>query len=235
MDHFLICAVALLCAVELSDDERERVEEYRKATIVALSAEVRGLQKDLRGVRDKQKASEIKDAIASRKRRMNETKRAPAEDLFKSMVDSDRARAADEFKQEQAQRREKELAEAGPVAILGMGINTNAIGLPEITLEVQNNTDETVEAVEFEADCFNKFDEPVEKIGGGHRFGAHWKYEIPANAKERISAQMSLQRSTAKADVWISRVRLKSGKVWTQNKEQAARTPYGLAKARLME
>lgn len=235
MNHLLICAMALLCAVELSDEERGRVEEYRKTTIVGLNTEVRGLQKDLRGVRDKAKASGIKDGIAWRKKRINETKKAPAEDLFRSMVDSERANAAADFKKEQAQRREKELAAAGPVSILGMGINTNVIGLPEITIEVQNNTDDTVEAVEFEADCFNKFDEPVEKIGGGSRFGAHWKYAISPKAKERISAQMSLQRSTAKADVWISRVRLRSGTVWTQTKEQAARTPYGLAKARLME
>ena len=116
-----------------------------------------------------------------------------------------------------------------------MGINTNIIGLPEIILEVRNNTGKTVEAIEFEADCFNKFDEPVNKLAGDNRFGAHWKYEIAPRATERIKAQMSLQRSTAKADVWISRVKLSDGQVWTQSKEEAKKQPYGMAKARLME
>lgn len=238
MNQLLICAVALLCAVELSDEERERVEEYRKTKIVGLNTELRGLAKDLRAAtqsRSKSRIDSVKNEIGWRKKRISETKKATEEELFAEMVGEQRARAADEFRKAEAADREKEIAAAGPVSILGMGIHTNIIGLPEITIEVQNNTDDTVEVIEFDADCLNKFDEPVEKLSGGNRFSAHWKYEIAPKAKQRISAQMSLQRTTAKADVWISRVRLGSGQVWTQTKEQAARTPYGLAKARLME
>ncbi|MFN9293979.1 MAG: hypothetical protein ACK6EB_38350, partial [Planctomyces sp.] len=115
------------------------------------------------------------------------------------------------------------------------GINTNVIGLPELTLDVQNNTNTTVEAIEFEADCFNKFDEPVIGLASGNRFSSHWKYAIPPGGRKQMSAQMSLFRTTAKADVWISRVKLGSGEVWTQTKDEAKKTPYGLAKARLME
>lgn len=238
MKPIFASVLVLLFGIELTDDESGRVEEYRKTVIASLNAEIKGIQKDLKAAtqeRDNAKAGSLKDRIASRKRKLNETRQAPADELFLEMRATEQAQAAAEFRAEQAQRREKELAAAGPVSILAMGINTNVIGLPEITIEVRNNSQATVEALEFDADCFNKFDEPVKKLGGTNRYSGHWKYAIAPGAKERITGQLSLQGSTAKADVWISRVRLSGGEVWTQTKEQATQKPYGLAKARLME
>lgn len=232
------CVLVLLAGIELTDEEASRVDDYRKRAIASLNAELKTLQKDLKAAtqdRDQVRMGSVKDRISNRKRKLNETRQAQDDRLFQEMRAIEQAQAAREFKAEEVDRRKKELAAAGPVSILGIGINTNVIGLPEITVEVQNNTESTVDALEFDADCFNKFNEPVTKIGGDNRFSAHWKYAIPPGGKKQISAQMSLQRATAKADVWISRVRLGNGEVWTQTKEQAARTPYGLAKARLME
>jgi hypothetical protein len=238
VNYLFVCAMALLFAIEISDEEREQVEEYRKSIIASVNAELRGLQKDLKEAtlaRDKKRVDEIKTAIAWRKKRVNDTRKYDAEDLFAGMVNERNAKAAKALEIEQWKQDEKVMAAAGPVSIRGMGINTNVIGLPELTLDVQNNTNTTVEAIEFEADCFNKFDEPVIGLASGNRFSSHWKYAIPPGGRKQMSAQMSLFRTTAKADVWISRVKLGSGEVWTQTKDEAKKTPYGLAKARLME
>lgn len=238
MQTILAGVLVLLFGIELTDEESSRVEDYRKSAMAALSAEIKGLQKEIQSAtkaRDQVKAGALKDRLGNRKRKLNETRQAPADRLFLEMRAIEQAQTATEFRAEQKQQREKELAAAGPVSILGMGINTNVIGLPEITIEVRNNTEATVEAIEFDADCFNKFDEPVKKPGGTNRYNGHWKYAIAPGAKERMSGQMSLHGTTAKADVWISRVRLSNGEVWTQTKEQATKKPYGLAKARLME
>jgi len=238
VNYLFVCAMALLFAIEISDEEREQVEEYRKTTIAGLNTELRGLQKDLRAAtksRNKLTIDGVKNEIGWRKKLVNETKSAPAEELFEQMVRKRNANAAEELQKQRAQQEERLMAAAGPVSIRGMGINTNVIGLPEITLDVQNNTDTTVEAIEFEADCFNKFDEPVIGLASGNRFSSHWKYAIPPGGRKQISAQMSLFRSTSRADVWLSRVKLGNGEVWTQTKDEAKKTPYGLAKARLME
>lgn len=238
MNQLLLCAMALICAIELSDEERAQVEEYRKGIIASVNAEVRGLQKDLKEAtlaRDKKRIDEIKTGIAWRKKRINDTRSYDAEDLFESMVNQRNAKAARDLEVERWKDAQRELANAGPVSIRGMGINTNIIGLPELVLEVQNNTDTTIEALEIAADCLNKFDEPVIGLDGKSRFSAHYKYAIAPRGKKQITAQMSLLRTTAKADVWISRVKLGNGDVWTQTKDEAKKTPYGLAKARLME
>lgn len=238
MQTILAGVLVLLFGIELTDDESSRVEGYRKDVIAALNAEIKGLQKDLKAAtqeRDQAKAASLKERLTNRKRKINETRQAPPDRLYQEMRAIEQAKAAKEFRSEQAQHREKQLAAAGPVSIYGIGINTNVIGLPELTIEVRNNSQATVEAIEFDADCFNKFDEPVKKPGGTNRYSGHWKYAIAPGAKERMSGQLSLQGTTAKADVWISRVRLSNGEVWTQTKEQAKEKPYGLAKARLME
>ena len=238
MKNLLVCLIAALCAIELTEDELERTESYRKLQVAILTREINGIEKDIKSAtqaRDHAKATLLKNDLAQRKKARNKTKQATTEDLFQEMRAAEQKNAAIVFERERREALEKKIAAAGPISILGMGINTNVIGLPEITIEVKNNTEFAVEALEFDADCFNKFDEPVRSLAGDNRFSAHWKYEIAPGATQKINAQMSLHRLTAKADVWISRVKLSNGDVWKQTKEEANAKAFGLAKARLME
>jgi hypothetical protein len=148
---------------------------------------------------------------------------------------AERQRAVEEAEAEKKAERDAALAKAGPVAISGQGITINLIGLPELNLRVRNNTSNTVEAFEISADCFNKFDEPVNQIAGGNRFNGTQQYSLGPGEEKIFSWQLSLQRSAAKADAWIRRAKLSNGEVWEQTKEQASRIPRGVAKAKLIE
>lgn len=238
MLNTLICVCALLCVAELTDDERQRVAEYRRKEVAATASEIAGMEKEIKAAQrsgNKQQVEELKGKVLALRKRSNELKRAADDELFPAMRDAERDAQATAFRQETEKRREQEIAAAGPVTITRMGIVTNVIGLPELVVEVQNNTDGTIEAIEFQADCFNKFDEPVDKPGGTNRYCGHYGHSIKPGSKEVLTAQLSLQSTTSKADIWISRVKLGSGEVWTQSKEKADKTPYGLAKAKLSD
>lgn len=238
MVKFLACVVALLCAADLSEDEAKRVAEYRRGQIAAANADMAATQSEIKAAlkaNDRIKAEQLKGKVRSLRERAADLRRAPDEELWVVMRNAERATQAAEFERQQEQERKREIAAAGPVSITRMGIVTNVIGLPEIVLEVQNNTDEVIEAFEFEADCFSKFDEPVNRPGGANRYCGQYKHAMRPRSRERVTAQLSLQSNTAKADIWISRVKLSSGEVWAQTKDKAGKTPYGLAKARLVD
>ena len=238
MCRVVACVVAFLLLADLSEDEQARVAEYRRSAIMETATEISAAEKEMKQAqrsRQKEKVEELKEKISALRKKSNQLKQATAEELVPAMQQAERAAKAAEFQKLQEKDRDRQIVAAGPVSILRMGIVTNVIGLPELVVQVQNNTDHTIEAVEIEADCFNKFDEPVNAIGGDNRYKCHYKYEIEPRGTAVIKSQMSLQRLTAKADVWISRVRIGDGEVWTQTKEKAKGTPYGMARARLAE
>lgn len=238
MGWFFACALALLGTTDLSDEEKARVTEFRRKAIVATATEISGIEKELRAAqqsRNKTTADELKRKLAELRKKSNELKRATDEELFPAMRNAERDAQAAAFREEEAKQRLRDIAKAGPVSITRMGIVINAIGLPELVVEVQNNTDDAIDAFEFEADCFNKFEEPVKDLGGGNRFKGQYSHSLKPRSKEIVRAQMSLRQTTAKADIWISRVKLGSGEVWTQTKEKAIKTPYGMAKAELAD
>lgn len=236
--YALAHVVALLCFADLSDDERSRVAEYRRHQIAVVAKEIAGFEKDMKAAqksRNKPKVDELKGKVAAARKQINELKQATDDELFGDMKDQEREGLAVAFREQQTRDRERELAAAGPVAIAGMGISTNQIGVAELIVELQNNTGRDVEAVEIAAECFNKFDEPVKGLDGDNLVGFHFKHSIPARSSKRASSQLVFQQSTAKANVWVSRVLISGGEVWTQTKAQAEKTPYGIARARLLD
>lgn len=238
MRFVLLCACALLSSTDLSEDEKTRVADFRRKSIVATAAEIAGIEKQAKAAqqsRDKPKVEELKSKITALRKRINELKQAKDEELFSAMRDEEQQAQAAAFREQQTHQRLREIAEAGPVSITRMGIVTNVIGLPELVVEVQNNTNDVIDAFEFEADCFNKFGEPVNEPGGGNRFRGQYSHSLKPRSKEVVRAQMSLRGTTANADIWICRAKLASGEVWTQTKDEASKVPYGLAKAKLSD
>lgn len=103
-----------------------------------------------------------------------------------------------------------------PVRVLATGIHPNAIGIPEISVEVQNTKPLSVEAFEIDVECFDKFDEPVSWPGKGNVFRGISQTTLPPKETKRTSWQLSLHRNTTRAKLWVSRVKLSDGTVWSQ-------------------
>lgn len=238
MMSWLAYVVVLLFAAQLSDDEKLLVAEYRQKQLEERTAKTAIAQKEFKAaVKASEKAAAIqaRSKLAELAKEIKELKKISEDDLFVKMKAEEREAQAKQFRLDQEQEREKEIASAGPLTIIRMGIVTNVIGLPDLIVEVQNNTNQSIDALEIQADCFNKFGEPVNNMLGTNRFGMHYKYAIAPRAKAIVRAQMALHGHAAKADVWISRALVGNGVEWTQTKEKAKATPYGMAKAVLAE
>jgi hypothetical protein len=121
-----------------------------------------------------------------------------------------------------------------PIVITGSGIHYNVIGLPELTIAVHNPRQIAVEAFEVDVECFDKFDEPVNSPGKDNRFKGISQSKLLPNATTRAKWQLSLNQNTTRATLWVSRVKLSDGTIWTQTRQEAANTDQ-LAPARLIE
>lgn len=121
-----------------------------------------------------------------------------------------------------------------PVRVLATGIHLNVIGVPEISVEVKNTKSQAVEAFEIDVECFDKFDDPVSWPGEGNVFRGICQTTLPPQQTTRTSWQLSLHRNTTRAKLWVSRVKLGDGTVWTQSKAEADKAD-ALSPARLIE
>jgi membrane-associated protease RseP (regulator of RpoE activity) len=121
-----------------------------------------------------------------------------------------------------------------PVVMTASGIHYNVIAVPELTIEFQNTRSEAVEAFEVEIECFDKFDEAVTFPGKGNVFKGISQSTVEPKGKSRASWQLSLHRNTTKAKVWVSRVKIGDGTIWTQTRDEAEKAD-NIAPARLIE
>jgi len=238
MKCLFLIAAALFCAVELSDEERERVAAYKKEAVAENTRDISAAQKQLTAaqrLRDMGKIGEAKLRLSVLKNRTVQLRKATEEELFNEMRIRELEAKAAQLERERRALAEKAISEAGPLVIVRYGIVQNEIGITQMNLEIQNNTDGVIEAFEIEADFFNKFGEPVTKIDGSNRYTAHHKFSLRPHETKMLRPQLLFQGETARADVWISRVLMPDGSVWKQTKEQAEKTPYGLADVPLIE
>ena len=102
-----------------------------------------------------------------------------------------------------------------------LGLHPNVINLPQLVVVTKNNTATPIEAYTVSAECFNKFDEPVNDIAGNNVYKGISQAAIPAGQKDKASWQMSLHRTTAYARIWITRVKFSDGTEWHQTKQEA--------------
>lgn len=213
------------------DVERKMVDDERSAAIAAAERKVDSLEESLKQAqkaRNLPQAKDLRMQMTAAKKEVGRVRKL-SDDWFLSQAKQRLKVEAEKTEEAQA------LKDSGPVVIRKMGINYNVINLPELTLVVQNSEDTAVEAYEISAECFNKFDEPVKFPGKSHVFEGSSQTRIAPKATEKANWQLSLQRATTKANVWVSRVKMADGRVITFTKEQAQKKPYGIAKAVLME
>jgi hypothetical protein len=231
----LICldglATAQPIADTLDDVEQKMADEERAAAIatakkkaVAIELELKQAQK----ARDIPKVKQLRAQVDAARKDVGAI-RKQSDEQFLGQAKAKRRAAAAEAEELQA------IKKSGPVVIHRMGINYNVIHLPELTLVVENTEDVAVEAYEICAECFNKFDEAVSFPGHSNVFKGSSQNRISARETTKCSWQLSLQRETTKATVWVSRVKMADGQVLTFTKEDAQKKPYGIAKATLME
>lgn len=246
---FVLCA-ALACVaaiagdeqpgdtVSLDEQESQMAEKEKKLALEEAGNDVKKATvalKDAQKTRDKQKIETAKNNLALSKKHQNRLRQIDSEEwLAKARSRMQRDSAAAMEKEQDAQF-EKKLRESGPVSITGMGIVKNVINLPELVLDVRNNTSASVEAVDISAECFNKFDEPVNAIASGNVFKGTAQDKVGPSSEARMRWQLSLQGNTAYAFVYVTRVKLSDGTVWTQTKEQAKEKKVSYVKAKLMQ
>lgn len=124
--------------------------------------------------------------------------------------------------------RDQELAEmrkVGPMFIDSAVVATNEIGLPEVNFAATNTSGVAVEGFELEIKCLNLFDEPVVSMVGKDTVTASVGRRVAPGGQSHGSIQLSLHRTTSKAVVRVTRVKLANGDVWSQTAEEAAKIP----------
>ena len=231
---FLGLALAVLCgtfqpiaAEDIALKVEAIAESMKREEVEKLSDSVDAIEKKISQAQKKREVplvKELKKTLAETKKTLAETKKRP--------LDVYREKAAAEV--EKGQREAKiiaELEETGPVVVIEAGIGLNIIGNPEINVACRNNAMQNVEAFEVTVECFTKFDEPVQSISGSSIFVGIMQKTTEPHKFCNASWQLAVHRTTAKANVWVNRVRLANGDEWVQTREEAASKRLGIRKA----
>lgn len=234
-------AVAVADAHDMTPADRDLAEAEKMSVVGPLSEALRreeqGL-KDATKARDRDRIASAKLKVSAAKKQLNERKQLTLPEWLRIArerlaFEKQEREAVEKQRQESAASR-AEAAKTRPLAIVGTKLVRNVIGLPELTVRVENLTDQPVEAFTVDAECFNKFDEPVKAPFKGNVFSGMSQSTVAPGAKENSTWQLSLHGGTGYAKVWLSRVRFADGKELTQTKEEAAQCK-GLFKATLRE
>jgi len=170
--------------------------------------------------------AELTKKVKAKQEQLDESQGKSVEDYLNEM------RAEGEAAQLAA--RQKAIEESRPpLEITATGINPNVINMPKLTIEVRNTKDIAVEAFEVDVECFDKFGDPVNWPGKGNLFSGISQNQIGAKQTTRASWDLHLHQNTTKAKVWITRVKLGNGSVWSQSRVEASRAG-GLVSAESM-
>jgi hypothetical protein len=121
---------------------------------------------------------------------------------------------------------------AGPLLISGVMIRENSIGVPEVTIEVGNTSDRTIEAYDVEIECFDAFGEPV-KLLGDNIFRGTSDDVIEESYVEESTWMLAVQQTTTRVAVRVTRVKPSYGQVWEQTREEAERSPGAIVQAKM--
>jgi hypothetical protein len=124
---------------------------------------------------------------------------------------------------------------AGPVSIGGVHLGRNSIGTPRVTVGVQNWSDRTVEAVDFEIECWNSFDEPVKADGVDNVMRGTFQRPIEAGQFETPHFDLAIADTTTRVSVRITRIKPEFGVVWDQTREEAERSPGAIVQAKMRQ
>lgn len=190
----------------------QEVEAMRKEYIQDLNDSIKRITEKMKVAQRERNAKLVaaaKDAIAERKRNISLAKKANAEELEKMVAER-------QARKDEAEQRKL----THPLVMKKMGIVLNRIGVPELVVQVRNDSGETIEAFTVSAECFNKFDEPI-GLGGDNLFKGISQDTLRDGESELCEWTLTLRNSTSYAKVWISRIKFSDGTVWEQSKEDA--------------
>lgn len=228
---FVVCLLSLsVCLAEPSDvvahqeeksdltEEQQRIADAEKASRLKELAddvkEAERLAKEKQKTRDKAQIQKAKDDLLFARKQLNACRKRTDQEW----LDAAQIRKSNEHL---AATNAEDAKKNRPLSIEALGLHSNVINLPQLVVVTTNNTGKPVEAYTVSAECFNKFDEPVNDIAGNNVYSGISQDTIPAGQKDKSSWQMSLHRNTAYARVWITRVRFSDGTEWHQTKKEA--------------
>lgn len=217
---------------EYTKEQLADAKKTRERFLEQLRDEIAVRQKRLSGSRlpaDSKQRQELKDAVAEKKDEFAAALKQPVSrwlkqaEVDREIQEKEAAKAVEEARK----ARQQVVAAAGevrknrPLSIEALGLHLNVISLPELIVVARNNTATPIEAYTVDAECFNKFDEPVNNIAGSNVYRGISQTTIQAGQQDKGVWQMSLHRNTAYARVWIERVRFSDGTEWRQTKQEA--------------
>jgi hypothetical protein len=202
---------------QLTDEQQGIADAEKASRLKELADDVKNaerISKDKQKTRDKDQIKKAKDDLLFARKQLN---------AFKKRTDQEWLDAAQVRKQNEffAATQAAERAKNRPLSIEALGLHLNRINFPQLVVVVLNNTNKPIDAYTVNAECFNKFDEPVKDIAGSNVYAGISQTTIPAAQKEKGIWQLSLHRNTAYARAWITRVRFSDGTEWHQTKEEA--------------
>jgi hypothetical protein len=246
---YLLIVTVLFVAVAIADDnatavvEEQQTKDYTKEQLAdakrakekfldALRDEIALRQNRLsrsRAAIDSEERKELKASVAEKKDEFAVALKQPVShwlkqaEIDKEIQEKDAAKAVEEARKarEQAEAASREIKKNRPLSIDALGLHSNVINLPQLVVVTKNNTDRPIEAYTVSAECFNKFDEPVNDLAGNNVYRGISQSTIQAGQKDKGVWQMSLHRNTAYARVWITRVKFSDGTEWHQTKQEA--------------
>lgn len=199
-------------------EEQQRIADAEKESKLGQLADTvrqsERLVKSLQTSRDKSLKQKAKDELAFARKQLNTYKKRTDQEW----LDAAQIRKSNEHL---AATNAAEDKKNRPLVIEALGLHLNVISLPQLVVVTKNNTGTPIEAYTVSAECFNKFDEPVNDIAGSNVYRGISQTTIPAGQKDKGSWQMSLHRNAAYARVWITRVKFADGTEWHQTKQEA--------------
>jgi len=202
----------------LLTEEQQRIADAEKESKLKQLADAvwisERLVKSMQSSKDKSLKQKAKDELAFARKQLNTYKKRTDQEW----LDAAQIRKANEHLAATNAAEEKKNR---PLAIEALGLHPNVINLPQLVVVTKNNTATPIEAYTVSAECFNKFDEPVNDIAGNNVYKGISQTTIPAGQKDKASWQMSLHRTTAYARIWLTRVKFSDGTEWHQTKQEA--------------
>jgi hypothetical protein len=201
----------------LTDEQQRIADAEKESKLEQLADTVRQserLVKSMQTSKDKSLKQKAKDELAFARKQLNTYKKRTDQEW----LDAAQIRKSNDHL---AATNAAEKKKNRPLSIEALGLHSNVINLPQLVVVTKNNTATPIEAYTVSAECFNKFDEPVNDISGNNVYRGISQTTILAGQKDKGSWQMSLHRNTAYARVWITRVRFSDGTEWHQTKQEA--------------
>lgn len=210
--RWLVFALLFAATAGHCQEVDQDVEAMRKEYIQEMNDSIKRITEKMTTAQRERNAKLVaaaKDAIAERKRNINLAKKATPQELEQMVAD----------RQAQKDRAEQRKL-THPLVIKKMGIVVNRIGVPELVVQVRNESGESIEAFTVSALCFNKFDEPM-GLGGDNLFNGISQDLLEDGESDLCQWSLTLRNATAYANIWISRIKFADGTVWEQSKEDA--------------